>query len=321
MPVLHKNRHRSPIQSSHPHSFSDRDLENRSEHEAASSLDARIVSNSWGDVRDYLSDARIRSVRQWSVARPVLHQMLLVVLAQFSTLSRISARPAALAKSASANTIRSQPLIVRVGLIPLASLFIAVGVASQITAGLGLGPGDMIVSGLSVKTGLTFGSCVLILSGCLGAVATVLGRAPRIGTILNVAMIGPLIDVVLPWVEFEGGFGARVLLFSVGLWSIGIGIGCLMHARLGIGTHEAFSLAISDHTGIPARKVRTGQEIAWIVLGLLLGSQFGIGTVAVALFIGPAITAGARSVGRVLTTFSAAMQAPEVAAHVDNVGF
>ncbi|NNF54561.1 MAG: hypothetical protein HKN03_08980 [Acidimicrobiales bacterium] len=285
------------------------------------SLDARILSNTWRDVSDYLSDVRLGLKNQKSALVPILRRLLVSVLSQFTTLSRISARPAEYARMASARGIRSQPFVIRVGLIPLASFFIALGVAAQLTAGLGIGPGDMIVSGISMRSGWSFGTSALMMSGTLALVATLMGRAPRIGTLANVAMIGPLIDLLLPHLQFEGGVLARALHFSFGLWAIGIGIGCLMHARLGIGTHEALSLAISDHTGIPPKKVRLYQEIAWIVMGLSLGSQFGIGTFAVALFIGPAISAGARSVGRVLMALSSAIEAPEVAAHVGSVGY
>ncbi len=307
--------------SSRQNLLHDADLVNRPERLSNQSLDARILSNTWQDVLDYLYDVRLGIKNQKSALVPILRRLLVSLLSQFTTLSRISARPAEYARMASARGIRSQPFVVRVGLIPLASFFIALGVAAQLTAGLGLGPGDMIVSGISVRSGWSFGTSALMMSGTLALVATLMGRAPRIGTLANVAMIGPLIDLLLPYLQFEGGVLARILHFSFGLWAIGIGIGCLMHARLGIGTHEALSLAISDHTGLPPKKVRLYQEITWIVLGLSLGSQFGIGTFAVALFIGPAISAGARSVGRMLMAFSNAIEAPEVAAHVGSVGY
>ena len=179
----------------------------------------------------------------------------------------------------------------------------------------------MVASGISARTGLTFGTAAVIMSATLALIATMLGRPPRLATLINVALIAVAIDLLLPLLAMEGTVLARLLHFSFGLWAVGIGIGCLLHARLGMGTHEALSLSVSDHTGIAAQKVRLGQEILWILIGLSLGSQFGVGTVLVAIFIGPAIGAGTRSVGRVLTTLSHAVEAPEVAAHVDAVGF
>ncbi len=222
---------------------------------------------------------------------------------------------------ASAYGIRRQPMVVRVVLVPLASLFIGLGVALQVTSGLGVGPGDMVASGISAKTGLSFGSSAIIMSGLIALAGTLLGRAPKLATLVNVGLIALMIDVLIPLLEIEGGLLARFLHFAGGLWSVGIGIGCLLHARLGVGTHEALSMAVSDRTGMQVRKVRRIQELSWIVIGLSLGSQFGIGTILVAFFIAPAIGAGTRSVGRVLTTLSEAVEVPEVAAHVSEVGF
>jgi uncharacterized membrane protein YczE len=80
-------------------------------------------------------------------------------------------------------------------------------------------------------------------------------------------------------------------------------------------------LSISDRTGIAARQVRRFQELTWIVLGLSLGSQFGIGTLLVALFIAPSISVGVSTVGKALTALAAAIEVPEVDAHVSDVDF
>jgi uncharacterized membrane protein YczE len=316
-------RHRPPVHPTRPDvgSLDDFDLLGRTELWHAASIDAHVMTRTRGGFAQFKGEVSSGAANTRAVALPVLKRLVRQAMAQLTTLSRISARPAEMARAVSTNTIRSQPMIVRAALVPFASIFIAVGVAAQLTAGLGIGPGDMIVNGISVRGGLTFGTAALLMSGSLALVGTLLGRPPRLGTVVNVAMIGPMIDLVRPHLVLDGGIGARVLHFGVGLWLIGIGLGCLLHARLGIGTHEAFSLAISDHTGVPVKRVRLAQEITWIALGVALGSSFGIGTVAVALFIGPAIAIGTRTVGRVLTAFSSLVEAPEVAAHVGDVGF
>ncbi|MFW2383254.1 MAG: YczE/YyaS/YitT family protein [Acidimicrobiales bacterium] len=283
-------------------------------------LDARVLS---GDsvIGEMVSAVRTWLAEQTPTVVSVGKRAGRWVFGQFGTLSRISARPAARARLASAHTIRRQPMVVRVVLVPLASFFVALGVALQITSGLGVGPGDMVASGLSSATGLSFGGAAVLMSGALALAGTLLGRAPRLATLINVGMIAVLVDVFLPLVEVEGDFLTRLLHFAVGLWSVGLGIGCLLHARLGVGTHEALSLSISDRTGIPPRQVRRAQELTWIVLGVALGSQFGIGTVLVALFIAPSISAGVSTVGKALTALATAVEAPEVDAHVADVGF
>ena len=298
----------------------DRDLDDRSEAIHKQPLDARLFARE-SVLRELIDTTRVQISEQKSVLLPILKRVGLWTFSQLGTMSRVSARPAARAKMASAYGIRRQPMVVRVVLVPLASLFIGLGVALQVTSGLGVGPGDMVASGISAKTGLSFGSSAIIMSGLIALAGTLLGRAPKLATLVNVGLIALMIDVLIPLLEIEGGLLARFLHFAGGLWSVGIGIGCLLHARLGVGTHEALSMAVSDRTGMQVRKVRRIQELSWIVIGLSLGSQFGIGTILVAFFIAPAIGAGTRSVGRVLTTLSEAVEVPEVAAHVSEVGF
>jgi uncharacterized membrane protein YczE len=300
--------------------LSDTDLGGRPDPGERTSLDARLLAGE-KPFGEWVTPVRVRVVQHRRVATALIVRWARWTVGQFDTLSRISARPAARARLASAYTIRREPMIVRVVLVPLASMLIALGVALQLTSGLGVGPGDMVASGLSSATGLSFGNAAMLMSGTLALVATAMGHAPRVGTLVNVGLIAVLIDVFVPFLEIEGGFLSRLLHFGAGLWSVGLGIGCLLHARLGIGTHEALSLSISDHTGIAARQVRRVQEVTWIVLGLGLGSQFGIGTVLVAVFIAPSISTGVNTVGKALTALATAVEAPEVDAHVADVGF
>ncbi len=303
-----------------PHPLADTDLGGRSEGLKRTPLDARILAGQLV-VGQPTALFRFWFSQQLPVGVALLKKSARWIFGQFDTLSRISARPAARARMASAYTIRRQPKVVRVLLVPLASVFIALGVALQITSGLGVGPGDMVASGLSSATGLSFGNAAMLMSGAVALAGTALGRAPRIGTLVNVALIAVLIDSFLPLLEIEGGFLSRLLHFAAGLWAVGLGIGCLLHARLGIGTHEALSLSISDRTGIAPSRVRRIQELSWVVLGLALGSQFGVGTLLVALFIAPSISLGVGTVGKALTALAEAVEVPEVDAHVADVGF
>ena len=48
---------------------------------------------------------------------------------------------------------------------------------------------------------------------------------------------------------------------------------------------------ISRRTGLSLRVVRTGIEVAALTIGAILGGTVGIGTLAFALLIGPAVQA------------------------------
>ena len=58
-------------------------------------------------------------------------------------------------------------------------------------------------------------------------------------------------------------------------------------AQLGRGPRDGLMTGLSRRTGLSLRLVRTGLEVAVVVIGLLLGGVLGLGTVVYALAIGP----------------------------------
>lgn len=58
-------------------------------------------------------------------------------------------------------------------------------------------------------------------------------------------------------------------------------------AQLGPGPRDGLMTGLARTTGMSLRVVRTGLEVAVIVLGVLLGGTLGVATVLYALAIGP----------------------------------
>ena len=65
--------------------------------------------------------------------------------------------------------------------------------------------------------------------------------------------------------------------------------GLYIGARLGPGPRDGLMTGLHRRTGWKIWIVRTGIEVVVLVVGVLLGGQFGIGTVAFALLIGPMV--------------------------------
>jgi uncharacterized membrane protein YczE len=63
---------------------------------------------------------------------------------------------------------------------------------------------------------------------------------------------------------------------------------------MGAGPRDGLMLGIARRTGWSVRLVRTLIEVAVLVAGWLLGGKVGIGTVAFAVGIGPAVQASLR---------------------------
>src|ERR1044071_4369691 len=72
-----------------------------------------------------------------------------------------------------------------------------ISMALQIRANLGLDPWDVFHQGVSDRTGLSFGT-VVIITGALVLLAWIpLRQRPGLGTVSNVFVIGIVVDVAL----------------------------------------------------------------------------------------------------------------------------
>jgi len=116
-----------------------------------------------------------------------------------------------------------------------------------------------------------------------------LRQRPGIGTVLNVLLIGPVMDLALLVVRTPEPLWARILLFAGGLLLLAIATGLYIGARFGPGPRDGLMTGAHARFGWAIWKVRTGVELTVLGIGWLLGGTVGFGTVAFALLIGPMV--------------------------------
>ena len=163
--------------------------------------------------------------------------------------------------------------------------------ALQIRAGLGLDPWDVFHQGISDRTGLSFGT-VVIVTGALVLLAWIpLRQRPGVGTVSNVFVIGIAVDAALAVLPDAGSVpvGAAMLIAGVGL--NGVAGGAYIGAGLGSGPRDGLMTGLVRRTGRSIRLVRTSIEVLVLVAGAALGGTVGIGTVVYAVSIGPLVHA------------------------------
>jgi len=159
----------------------------------------------------------------------------------------------------------------------------------QIRAGLGLDPWDVFHQGVSDRTGLSFGT-VVIITGAFVLLAWVpLRQRPGVGTVSNVFVIGIAVDATLAVLPSAGSapVAAAMLLAGVGL--NGVAGGAYIGAGLGPGPRDGLMTGLVPRTGRSVRVVRTSIEVTVLAAGAALGGTVGIGTVVYALGIGPLV--------------------------------
>ena len=167
-------------------------------------------------------------------------------------------------------------------------LVMALGVTMTIKGHrLGVGPWDVLHIGLFKKFGLTIGTWN-VLAGLIiiTTTAIILKRLPKIGTWLNLILIGAFIDMfnwLIPEIET---LGAQTVIFMLGVVVMSYGAGIYVSPNVGAGPRDSLMLVIVDKFGISLRRARTIIEILAAIAGWLLGGPVGIGTVIVAIVIG-----------------------------------
>lgn len=177
----------------------------------------------------------------------------------------------------------------RVAQLACGLLFYGFAIALMIRAEVGVAPWDVLGQGVSLTTGLPFGLVTNIVGLIVLLLWIPIRQKPGIGTVFNVALVGPSAQLGL-WMlpEIEGLF-LRILVFVAGLLLLGIATGLYLGARFGPGPRDGLMTGIHHKFGGKIWIVRSGIEIVVLTIGAILGGNLGWGTLAFALLIGPIV--------------------------------
>ena len=170
-----------------------------------------------------------------------------------------------------------------VGMI-IMSLGITMSIKGQI---VGTSPWDVLHVGLFQNFGLTIGTWS-ILTGLLIIISTslVLKEWPKMGTWLNMLLIGMFIDVfnwLLPSTEVVT---LQIAYFIVGVFVLSFGCGMYIAPNMGAGPRDTLMMLLVEKYGGTIKSARMGIEVLVTILGWLLGGPVGVGTVIIALTSG-----------------------------------
>jgi uncharacterized membrane protein YczE len=168
----------------------------------------------------------------------------------------------------------------------LGLVLLAAAIVISVRAGLGVAPWDVLHEGLADRTGLDFGTVVVIVGFGAFLFWIPLREKPGIGTAINVVLVGVLIDLMLPVVPEPEALAVRIAMLVAALALFGISVGMYVGAGLGAGPRDGLMTGIAAR-GLPLWLVRTIIEVGVLILGYALGGTVGIGTVVLAFGTGP----------------------------------
>ena len=190
----------------------------------------------------------------------------------------------------SARTVRQWA----VGLaVLLAGLVVAhFGVTLFLLSGLGSDPFTVLVQGISALTDLGIGTCHVGILVLLLIVMLIFTRGyVKPGSFVCAFCGGWIIDFFL-WI-FSGKINEnsplwlRILCMVAGCVILAFGMSVVSASRSGTGPNDLVAVSISELSKKPFGVVRVCVDVAFALVGWLLGGVLGVGTVVCAFLVGP----------------------------------
>src|SRR5579884_948224 len=132
-------------------------------------------------------------------------------------------------------------------------------------------------------------TATIAISGVVLLMWLPLRQPPGVGTVLNALLIGVAIDVTLPLLSPTAPLATRALEVPAGIGLVALGSGLYLTTRLGPGPRDGLMTALARRFGHSLRLVRSALEGSALAAGWVLGGRVGVGTVAFAALIGPAV--------------------------------
>lgn len=175
-------------------------------------------------------------------------------------------------------------------IIQFGFLLFGLALALLIQANLGTNPWSILSVALSNLSGLSVGTLIIIIGVVVAVVAIALGEQVGWGTLGNMLFIGPWADLFL-WLipSVSGNLLLQGTMLLVGIGLLGFSTGLYISVNAGAGPRDSLMLALQRKTGWALGRVRSSIELVVFLVGWLLGGPFGVGTILIAVLIGPSI--------------------------------
>lgn len=164
----------------------------------------------------------------------------------------------------------------------------ALGLTFIIYCGLGMDSWNVFHDGLANLLGIKLGYASVLVSLMMMGVAMVFGEPLGIGTIIN----GVFVGIFVQWHIDSGVFEVQrtlpmgLLYLFIGMVTIGFASYLYMKQGFGSGPRDSFNLALSKKMGIKTGHAKSLVEVFAVILGIILGGDFGVATVLGAIFTG-----------------------------------
>ena len=162
------------------------------------------------------------------------------------------------------------------------------GTVLTLNAKIGVAPWDVFHQGVSKVTGITVGRANIYTGFVVILLDIILKQDIGWATICNMILVGTFIDILIfsNLIPVFDGFLPSLIMLLLGITVQGYGCYIYISAGLGAGPRDGLMVVLTKKTGKSVRLIKSIIEVSIVTLGYILGGNFGIGTVIMAVFSG-----------------------------------
>ncbi|WP_338088861.1 YczE/YyaS/YitT family protein [Megamonas hypermegale] len=189
----------------------------------------------------------------------------------------------------------------KIAVIILGSIIAAYGITLAIGAGFGGATLAVLWEGVAYTFDITIGTASFAVALLMIAFALIYDKKQiYIGTIINQIFYSYFIDVFTQLHQYPENFYLQLCIMLLGIVLFAVGTGIYAFVDWGRGSYEAVTFAIVERKHFQIKTVRMALDAAVVIIGMLLGGQFGICTILTILLSGPIIQLTIKALKRCL---------------------
>ena len=183
-----------------------------------------------------------------------------------------------------------------------------VGVSMFLYSGMGVDPASVFELGLAKVFRISYGTSSALINVVILLIVFFIDKNYiNISSLIAIFGIGYTADFVRKilsiLIQGEPNLILKLVLMLIGLVIMSCGIATYIMADLGVGAIDLISEIISRKSKMQYRLVRVIGDVAFVVIGFLLGGTVGVGTVVAAFLTGPTVQLVRPSIEKVLNAF------------------
>lgn len=205
------------------------------------------------------------------------------------TSARPTSRPHVARRMTAAEQFRAERKTRRFPQLIIGLLGYGTSLAFLVGSSLGASSWSVLAEGISLRSGLTFGWATNLIALAVLLFWIPLRELPGLGTVLNVVLVGASADVATHFLPEPASLPHQIGYYLTGLAMLTFFDAVYLGARFGSGPRDGLMTGAVRVTGKPVWVVRTTIEVFVLAIGWFLGGTAGLGTLLIALLMGPLV--------------------------------